>query len=79
MDLDEEGCLKNILWVDAKSRAAFKELSDVVTFDTTYLTKKYNMPFSVFVGVDHHSHSTLLICGLISNEGTKTFVWLFQS
>ncbi|XP_031280491.1 protein FAR1-RELATED SEQUENCE 5-like [Pistacia vera] len=79
MDLDEEGRLKNVLWVDARSGAAFKEFGDVVTFDTTYLTNKYDMPFAAFVGVDHQGHSTLFGCGLISNEDTKTFVWLFQS
>ncbi|XP_044505676.1 protein FAR-RED IMPAIRED RESPONSE 1-like isoform X2 [Mangifera indica] len=79
MDLDEEGRLKNVLWVDARSRAAFKEFGDVVTFDTTYLTNKYDMPFVAFVGVNHHGHLMLLGCGLISNKDTKTFVWLFQS
>ncbi|XP_044479705.1 protein FAR-RED IMPAIRED RESPONSE 1-like isoform X2 [Mangifera indica] len=79
MDLDEEGRLKNVLWVDARSRAAFKEFGDVVTFDTTYLTNKYDMPFGAFVGVDHHGHSILFGCGLISNEDTETFVWLFKS
>ncbi|XP_031252418.1 protein FAR1-RELATED SEQUENCE 5-like [Pistacia vera] len=79
MDLDEEGLLKNVLWVDARSRVAFKEFGDVVTFDTTYLTNKYDMPFCAFVGVDHHGHSILFGCGLISNEDTETFVWLFQS
>ncbi|XP_031250379.1 protein FAR1-RELATED SEQUENCE 5-like [Pistacia vera] len=79
MDLDEDGRLKNVLWVDARSRAAFKEFGDIVTFDTTYLTNKYDISFDAFVGVDHHGHSILLGCGLISNEDTKTFVWLFQS
>ncbi|XP_044476192.1 protein FAR1-RELATED SEQUENCE 5-like [Mangifera indica] len=79
MDLDEEGRLKNVLWVDTRSRAAFKEFGDVVTFDTTYLTNKYDMPFGAFVGVDHHGHSILFGCGLISNEDTETFVWLFKS
>ncbi|XP_031284690.1 protein FAR1-RELATED SEQUENCE 5-like [Pistacia vera] len=78
MDLDEEDRLKNVLWVDARSRAAFQEFGDVVTFDTTYLTNKYDMPFGEFVGVDHHGHSTLFGYGLISNEDTKTFVWLFN-
>ncbi|XP_031273173.1 protein FAR-RED IMPAIRED RESPONSE 1-like [Pistacia vera] len=32
MDLDEEGSLKNVLWVDARNRAIFKEFGDVVTF-----------------------------------------------
>ncbi|XP_031276615.1 protein FAR-RED IMPAIRED RESPONSE 1-like [Pistacia vera] len=78
MDLDEEGRLKNVLWVDARSTAAFKEFDNVVTFDTTY-DQQYDMPFGAFVGIDHYGHSILLGYGLISNEETKTFVWLFQS
>ncbi|KAL2542773.1 Protein FAR1-RELATED SEQUENCE 5 [Abeliophyllum distichum] len=58
---------------------AYKEFDDVVTFDTTYLTNKYDMPFAPFVGVNHHEQSTLLGCGLVSNEDTETFVWLFRT
>jgi hypothetical protein len=39
-----------------------------VTFDTTYLTNKYHMPFAPFVSVNHHGESVLLGCGLLSNE-----------
>ncbi|XP_031284284.1 protein FAR1-RELATED SEQUENCE 5-like [Pistacia vera] len=78
MDLDDDGRLQNVLWVDARSRAAFREFGDVVTFETTYLTNKYDMLFATFVGVNHHGQSTLLGCGLISHEDTETFVWLFK-
>ncbi|KAL6562536.1 hypothetical protein OROGR_003543 [Orobanche gracilis] len=79
MDLDEENRLRNLFWADARSRAAYEEFGDVVTFDTTYLTNRYDMPFAPFVGVNHHGHSILLGCGLISNENTETFTWLFRS
>eukprot|EP00268_Persea_americana_P060800 TRINITY_DN7621_c0_g1_i17.p1 TRINITY_DN7621_c0_g1~~TRINITY_DN7621_c0_g1_i17.p1 ORF type:complete len:688 (+),score=91.08 TRINITY_DN7621_c0_g1_i17:321-2384(+) len=79
MDLDTENRVRNIFWADARSRAAFAEFGDVITFDTTYLVNKYDMPFAPFVGVNHHGHSVLLGCGLISREDTETFVWLFQS
>ncbi|KAL2499469.1 Protein FAR1-RELATED SEQUENCE 5 [Abeliophyllum distichum] len=79
MDLDEESRLKNIFWADNRCRQAYKEFGDVVTFDTTYPTNKYDMPFAPFVGVNHHGQSTLLGCGLVSNEDTETFVWLFQT
>ncbi|XP_022853627.1 protein FAR1-RELATED SEQUENCE 5-like [Olea europaea var. sylvestris] len=39
---------------DNRCRQAYKEFGDVVTFDTTYLTNKYDMPFAPFVGVNHH-------------------------
>ncbi|XP_022850938.1 protein FAR1-RELATED SEQUENCE 5-like [Olea europaea var. sylvestris] len=52
--------LKNIFWADNRSRQAYKEFGDMVTFDPTYLTNKYSMPFALFVGVNHHGQSTLL-------------------
>ncbi|XP_038699552.1 protein FAR1-RELATED SEQUENCE 4-like [Tripterygium wilfordii] len=79
IDWDEHGRLKNVFWADPRSRAACKEFGDVITFDTTYLTNKYDMPFAPFVGVNHHGQSILLGCGLISNEDTVTFTWLFQT
>ncbi|XP_022859242.1 protein FAR-RED IMPAIRED RESPONSE 1-like [Olea europaea var. sylvestris] len=36
------------------------------------------MSFTPFVGVNHHGQSTLLGCGLLSNEDTDTFVWVFK-
>ncbi|XP_022858320.1 protein FAR1-RELATED SEQUENCE 5-like [Olea europaea var. sylvestris] len=79
MDLDDDCRLRNVFWVDNRCREAYKEFEDVVTFDTTYLTNKYDMPFVPFVGVNHHGQSTLLGCGLVSNEDTNTFVWLFRT
>ncbi|XP_028115381.1 protein FAR-RED IMPAIRED RESPONSE 1-like [Camellia sinensis] len=57
MDFDGEGRLRNLFWADARSRAAYKAFGDVVTFDTTYLTNKYDMSFALFVGVNHHRQS----------------------
>jgi len=75
---DSEGRLMNVFWADARSRAAFEDFGDVVTFDTTHLTNRYRMPFAPFVGVNHHGLSILLGCVLISYEDTDTFVWLFK-
>ena len=54
MDLDEERRLRNVFWVDARSKIVFKVFSDVATFDTTYITNKYDMPFAPFVRVNRH-------------------------
>ncbi|CAH9089712.1 unnamed protein product [Cuscuta epithymum] len=79
IDLDEESRLRNVFWADNRSRYAYKEFGDVITFDTTYLTNRYDMPFAPFVGVNHHGQSLLMGCGLVSNEDTQTFVWLFKA
>ncbi|KAG6624753.1 hypothetical protein CIPAW_16G049800 [Carya illinoinensis] len=79
MDMDDDGRLRNVFWADARSRAAYKYFGDVITFDTTYLTNRYGMPFAPFVGVNHHGQSILLGAGLVSSEDTETFSWLFQT
>ncbi|KAI8523836.1 hypothetical protein RHMOL_Rhmol13G0103200 [Rhododendron molle] len=71
--------LVNVFWADAYSRELYKEFGNVVTFDTTYLVNKYNMPFAPFVGVNHHGQSILFGCGLILREDTPSFVWLFET
>ncbi|XP_056697352.1 protein FAR-RED IMPAIRED RESPONSE 1-like [Spinacia oleracea] len=74
---DAKGMLQDVLWVDARSRAAYEEFGDVVCFDSTYLTNKYKMPFANFVGVNHHGQSILLGCALVSHENSDTFEWIF--
>ncbi|XP_056697420.1 protein FAR1-RELATED SEQUENCE 6-like [Spinacia oleracea] len=76
--LDEEGHLTDIMWVDARSRVAFSDFGEVVCFDATYLTNSYELPFANFVGVNHHGHSLLLGCALMSHEDCDSFSWLFK-
>uniref|UniRef100_A0A2N9H352 Protein FAR1-RELATED SEQUENCE n=1 Tax=Fagus sylvatica TaxID=28930 RepID=A0A2N9H352_FAGSY len=76
LDLDDELRVRNVFWVDARSRAAYESFNDVITFDTTYLTNKYDMPFAPFIGINHHGESIILGCGLLSSEDTDSFVWL---
>ncbi|XP_077245563.1 protein FAR1-RELATED SEQUENCE 4-like [Tasmannia lanceolata] len=79
MELDENQRLKNLVWVDAKSRMAYTHFGDVVTFDTSYLTKKYHLPLAMFVGVNQHGQSMLLGCTLITKETKTSFVWVFKT
>ncbi|XP_042989757.1 protein FAR1-RELATED SEQUENCE 5-like [Carya illinoinensis] len=41
--------------------------------------ERYGMPFAPFVGVNRHGQLILLGAGLILNEDTNTFLWLFQT
>ncbi|RYR16552.1 hypothetical protein Ahy_B04g073602 [Arachis hypogaea] len=65
-------------WADARSRAAFEYFRDVISFDTTYNTNRYNLVCGPFVGVNHHGQSTLLECSLMKNEEIESFKWLFE-
>ena len=37
------------------------------------------MPFTIFVGVNHHGQTILFGCGLLSKENTETYNWLFKT
>jgi hypothetical protein len=79
MDIGPEGHLRHVFWADSRSRTAYEYFGDVVSFDTTYLTNKYDMPFAPFVGVNHHGQSVLLGCALLSDECTESYEWLFTT
>ncbi|XP_072970145.1 protein FAR1-RELATED SEQUENCE 6-like [Typha angustifolia] len=79
VDLDAEGCVRNVFWADARSRAAYEYYNDVVALDTSYVVSKHEMPLVTFVGVNHHGQSVLLGCSLLSDETAETYVWLFKA
>jgi hypothetical protein len=79
MDMDDNVRMRNMFWVDTRIRAVYEFFGDVITFDITYLANRYDMPFPLFVGVNHHGQSILFGAGLLSNEDTNTSVWLFKS
>ena len=49
--------LKSMLWCTGKNRMDYKNFGDVFTFDTTYRTNLYSLPFGIFVGVNCHFQS----------------------
>lgn len=79
MDLNDDGQLRNIFWIDSRSRAAYSYFGDVIAFDSTYLSNNYEIPLVAFVGVNHHGQSFLLGCGLLADEAFETYIWLFRA
>lgn len=54
VQLDQESRLTNVFWRDGKSKVDYDCFGDVVIFDTTYRTNKYDMICAPFVGINHH-------------------------
>ncbi|KAL5213398.1 hypothetical protein ABZP36_024245 [Zizania latifolia] len=80
VDLDKQGRLRNIFWSDARSQAAHDYFGrDVVYFDTSYLTEKYDLPLVFFTGVNNHGQSVLFGTGLLSDLGADSYAWLFRA
>ncbi|KAL6634114.1 hypothetical protein ACP70R_026785 [Stipagrostis hirtigluma subsp. patula] len=76
--LDDEDRVVNLFWVDGAARKSYELYGDCVSFDTTYLTNKYNMPCAPFIGINRHGQSIQLGCGFMRDEKTESFVWLFS-
>ncbi|KAM6565195.1 hypothetical protein CsatB_025193 [Cannabis sativa] len=79
IDLNEEQRLRNLFWVDAKSRTDYVSFNDVVSFDTSYIKINDKLPFAPFVGVNHHFQPMLLGCAMVADETKSTFVWLLKT
>lgn len=76
---DEDQCMSNIFWADPKARMNYTYFGDTVTFDTTYRSNRYRLPFAPFTGVNHHGQPVLFGCALLINESEASFVWLFKT
>ncbi|KAG8649126.1 protein FAR-RED IMPAIRED RESPONSE 1 isoform X2 [Manihot esculenta] len=79
IDLNEEQRLRNLFWVDAKSRNDYISFNDAVSFDTFYAKYHEKLPFAPFVGVNHHCQLILLGCALVADDSMSTFVWLLRT
>jgi hypothetical protein len=54
IDTNENGIMQHIFWVHDRARMTYLEFGDVVAFNTTYNTNRYNMPLAPFIGANHH-------------------------
>ncbi|KAL3372409.1 hypothetical protein AABB24_008792 [Solanum stoloniferum] len=75
----QDGSSGNIFWADSTSRKNYSYFGDTVTFDTTYRTHRYRVPFAPFIGVNHHCQPVLFGCALLLNESESSFIWLFEN
>ncbi|GFZ07615.1 far-red elongated hypocotyls 3 [Actinidia rufa] len=79
IDISEDQRLKNMFWLDAKSRHDYINFCDTVSFDTTYVRNKYKMSLALFIGVNQHYQFMLLGCALVADESATTFSWVLQT
>jgi len=75
----EDGRIANVFWADGQSIMDYKCFGDVVSFDTTFQTNKFEMPFAPILGTNHHKQTIIFGCTLLFNETIESFVWLFET
>ncbi|CAH9117244.1 unnamed protein product [Cuscuta epithymum] len=75
-DVDENDQLTKIFWADPICRRNYSYFGDVVSFDATFRTNRYNLVFVPFTGVDNHKKCVTFAAGLLSKEDVESYVWL---
>nr|XP_043639240.1 protein FAR1-RELATED SEQUENCE 3-like [Erigeron canadensis] len=70
--------LHSIFWADNVARRNYEEFSDIMSFDATYRTNRYNMMFVPFTGIDNHNKCVTFVAGLIRDEKQETYTWLLK-
>ncbi|XP_019261901.1 PREDICTED: protein FAR1-RELATED SEQUENCE 5-like [Nicotiana attenuata] len=77
--VDEDGRMCNFFWRDSISKLHYECFGDVMIFDSTYRTNKYDMICAPFVGVNNLLKNIFFGCAFLSDETTSSFVWLFRT
>ena len=78
VEVDNESRIKTLLWTNGCSRMKYAHFGDSITFDTTYRTTLYDMPFGLFVGTNNHYQSVILGGVLMRYETEESFKWVFN-
>nr|XP_051196504.1 protein FAR1-RELATED SEQUENCE 5-like [Lolium perenne] len=78
LDVDSDNRVKSIFWTDQIGRANYSKFGHFVSFDTTFSTNQYGMPFAPILGVDNYGKTVVFGVGLLEDERADTFKWLFE-
>ena len=52
---------------------------DAMSFDTTFQTNKFEMPFAPLIGTNHRKQTILFGTALLYDETIESFIWLFNT
>ncbi|XP_051197047.1 protein FAR1-RELATED SEQUENCE 3-like [Lolium perenne] len=78
LDVDSDNRVKSIFWTEQIGRANYSKFEHFVSFDTTFSTNQYGMPFAPILGVDNYGKTVVFGVGLLDDERADTFKWLFE-
>ncbi|XP_047093485.1 protein FAR1-RELATED SEQUENCE 5-like isoform X2 [Lolium rigidum] len=76
--VDGDSRIRTLMWTNGSSKLQYHHFGDVITFDTTYHTNLYDMPFGLFVGVNNHFQTVIFAGVLMRDEKVESFNWVFR-
>ncbi|XP_076884669.1 protein FAR-RED IMPAIRED RESPONSE 1-like [Bidens hawaiensis] len=76
--VDTNGELDRLFWADDISKKIFLAFGDIISFDATFKTNKYNMVFVPFTAIDSHCRNVTIGAALLSSESIESYSWLLK-
>jgi hypothetical protein len=76
--IDNDCRVTTLLWTSIQNSTHYHSFGDVITFDTTYRSNMYEIPFGLFVGVNNNFETILLGGVLMTDEKVDSFKWVFS-
>ncbi|KAL2932119.1 Protein FAR1-RELATED SEQUENCE 5 [Bienertia sinuspersici] len=77
--LDDDAKVCCLFWRDSMMLEDYNIFGDVMVFDTTYRTNKYNLICAPFVGINNHWKNTMFACAFLGDETKESFEWVFET
>ena len=74
--LNDQGKLIALFWSDRMMREDYHIYRDVVIFDKTYHTNRYNLICEPLVGINNHWKTVMFGCSFIAKEKVESFEWV---
>nr|GEU38291.1 hypothetical protein [Tanacetum cinerariifolium] len=75
----ENSELVAMFWADEVAKCNYKEFEDIVSFDATFNSNKYNIKLVPFIGIDNHGKCVTLGSRMLLHEDTKSYTWLLNA
>ncbi|XP_076903189.1 protein FAR1-RELATED SEQUENCE 5-like [Bidens hawaiensis] len=76
--INTKGDLDRLFWADEISKKNYLVFGDIISFDATFKTNKYNMVFVPFTTTDNHCRNVTVGAALLSSESIEPYSWLLK-
>ncbi|XP_022030861.1 protein FAR1-RELATED SEQUENCE 5-like [Helianthus annuus] len=76
--IGEHRRLKGFFWADEQSKTDYTVFGDIVGFDATYKSNKYDLVFVPFTGIDNHFRNVTFGGALLGSETADSYRWLLR-
>ncbi|XP_022023788.1 protein FAR1-RELATED SEQUENCE 5-like [Helianthus annuus] len=76
---DDKGELRGLFWADEEMKLNYMQFGDVIAFDSTFRSNKYDMVFVPFTGIDNHHKNVTFGAALLASETAESYNWLLSA